>query len=76
MSYIERKQKVTYTHEQSTASTEWVINHLLNRRPIVNVYSVQNGVEKIVNPSEVEVIDMDTCKLFFPTAITGIAEIT
>lgn len=76
MSYIERKLKVTHTHVQITAATEWVINHSLNRRPIVNVYSVQNGIEKIVNPSEVVVIDMDTCKLFFPTAITGTAEIT
>jgi hypothetical protein len=76
MSYIERKQRETFSHEQTTASDEWVINHFLNRRPIVNVYSVQNGIERIVNPSEVVIIDMDTCKLFFPSAISGIAEIT
>lgn len=76
MSYIERKQKESFTYEQVSASSEWVINHLLNRRPIVNVYVIQNGIERIFIPSEVEVVDMNTCKLIFPTAISGIAEIT
>lgn len=76
MSYIERKLQQTYTHEQTTASNEWVISHFLYRRPVVNVYTVTDGIERITNPTEVIVIDLDTCKLMFASAITGIAEIS
>lgn len=76
MSYFERKQKESFTYEQVSTSSEWVINHFLNRYPIVNVYVIQNGVERIFTPSEIQVVDMNTCKLIFPFAISGIAEIT
>lgn len=75
MSYLDRQQKEFHTHEQSSPSVEWVINHDLNRYPIVNVYSVVNGIEIVVNPTEVQVLNMNSCKLVFGTAISGIAEI-
>lgn len=75
MSYLERKQKEFHTHTQSSPSTEWTIQHDLNRLPIVNVYSTVNGTELIVNPLSVEVVDLNSCKLTFLNAITGVAEV-
>jgi hypothetical protein len=75
MSYLDRQQKQSHTHEQSTPAIEWVINHDLDRYPIVNVYSVVNGVEIMVNPTEVQVLNMNSCKLVFGTPISGFAEI-
>jgi hypothetical protein len=65
MSYLDRQQKQFHTHEQSTPAIEWVINHDLDRYPIVNVYSVVNGVEIMVNATEVQVLNMNSCKLVF-----------
>ena len=75
MSYMERKIKEFHTHIQSTDSNEWVITHNLGRRPIVNVFSVVDAVEVIVMPSQVEVVDLNVCKLVFNNPISGSAEI-
>lgn len=75
MSYLDRQQKQFHTHEQVSPAIEWEINHDLYRLPIVNVYSVVNGVEIMVNPTEVQVLDMNSCKLVFGTAISGFAEV-
>ena len=75
MSFLERKIKEFHTHEQTTASAEWTIQHDLNRLPVVNVYSIVNGNEIVVNPLDVEVVDMNTCKLKFVNPISGIAEV-
>lgn len=75
MSYLERKIKEFHTHEQTTASIEWIIQHDLNRLPVVNVYSVVNGTEIVVIPLDVEVVNLNSCKLKFVKPMSGVAEV-
>lgn len=75
MSYIERIPSQFFTFVQDDAAIEWTITHNLRRLPIVNVYSIVNGQEVVVNPTSVEVLDDNTCKLTFYAAISGIAEV-
>lgn len=75
MNYLERKHQATYTHVQTVASKEWTIVHNLLRLPIVNVYVNVDGVEQIILPKDVTVVDDTTCVVSFSVEFIGSAEV-
>jgi len=64
----------TYTHVQTAASSTWTINHNLNTgTPIVQVYD--SATQKLIIPSDVEVISNNQVVVTLGTAIAGRATI-
>lgn len=60
-----------FIHTQTEGSTEWVIQHNLNRYPVLSVYV--SG--RVVVPLETIVINMNTVKLIFVSPEIGTAVI-
>lgn len=75
MGYIERKIKTTYSHQQTTPATEWIITHNLGRLPIVDAFINIDGVVQLKLPKDVIVVSENQCKLVFLTAVSGTAEV-
>jgi hypothetical protein len=67
------KQARTFEHTQETASDTWVISHLLDIYPVIDVYvNISSTLQKII-PLNVEYTDANTCTVTFSTAYTGLA---
>lgn len=60
---------VVYTHNQNSASNNWVINHNMGRYVNVAVYST-GGTQML---AEVIHINMNQTQIFFDTALQGTA---
>ena len=58
-----------YLHEQGTASSEWVVNHNLHKRPSVTV--VDTGGNKVMG--EVEYLSDDELVIRFSSPFVGFA---
>lgn len=59
-----------YTHEQTTPSASWTVQHDLGRYVSVDVY-----VDDHVGLADIEAIDLNTLSITFPSAVSGIAAI-
>lgn len=65
-----------YTHDQTTPSTLWSINHNLGVYPAVDVYVEHNGEIQKIMPLAVTYVDAMTCEVAFSTARAGTAIIS
>ncbi len=59
---------ISFTHTQSTAATEWVVNHNLGVYPLAEVRSVGG----VVVEAEVLHISLNQFKVFFDVAYSGV----
>lgn len=64
-----------FEHTQTTASTEWIINHWLGRYPVVDVYIDINGEKKLAIPLNVVVDSVNRCTVYFSQPQSGIATV-
>lgn len=62
----------TYTHQQTSASKKWTINHFLGKRPSVTVQSA-DGAD--THRPRVEYTSANTCTLHFSAATDGVAHL-
>lgn len=62
----------TVIHQQTEPSTTWVFNHNLNQKyPVITVYAVYDGEDKLILPVKTLVQDENTLTLIMPLALTG-----
>lgn len=65
---------VTYTQPDDAPATEWVIDHGLNTdRPVVNVWIKVDGVDTAFLPQEIRVMTVNSIKISFSHAMSGVA---
>jgi hypothetical protein len=61
-----------FTHEQLVASNAWTVTHNLNTlAPVVDVYITNGAVKEELLAQDVAVIDRNTVKITFSSALTG-----
>lgn len=70
-SFFRANQPRYYRHSQSTAATEWTIDHTLTYRyPTITVYDNNN---RVIIPEEITATSATRITITFPTAISGFA---
>lgn len=62
-----------YLHVQNNPSTEWIINHKKNN--LIFVYQVFSEDREIIIPESVVIVDLNSIKINFNEAVTGLASI-
>jgi hypothetical protein len=63
-----------YTHTQTLASDTWVINHGLNRRPLIASYE-DTGTSMLLVHGSITFTDLNTLSIKFSTPISGEANL-
>lgn len=72
---LERLIAQRYKHTQDTADTTWVVQHNLNRYPLVDVFTLHEGQLKKIIPLEVIYVNANLCHITFSTARDGFATV-
>ena len=65
----------SHTHEQSTESATWTINHGLNTKPAVDVSVVYDGVLQVILPMKIEHISNSQVVVSFSKPFAGVARL-
>lgn len=76
MSHMSRNISCVYTHEQSTPSSLWTINHNLGYYPIVDVFIMLDGIEVKMMPMNIQYTDSNTCDVLFSKDFSGRASVS
>ena len=64
----------TFTHEQTTGASTWVVNHNLGvKAPIVDIWLDVEGETLKVIPDRVEYVNINTCNVYFTNNQIGTA---
>jgi hypothetical protein len=65
-----------YTHTQASASSSWAVPHNLNTTaPMVSVVLLMNGVNTVVVPQSIAIVDANNITIGFTIPVTGSARI-
>lgn len=65
-----------YKHVQGAASTTWNINHNMNESVvIVDCWTNDGGVDRVIHPSSVEIVDSNNITVKFSQAYAGEATV-
>ncbi len=68
------ESRPVYRHNQVEASTQWMVSHGLNTfTPYCTVWVSIDGVNTVIIPKEIRILDMNTCKISFSSARAGVA---
>lgn len=65
----------THQHEQTVASTDWVIDHGLGFKPCTEVFVTENGVVQSILPKAIEYPSTSRVIVRFTSARTGSARL-
>lgn len=71
-------RRILYTHEQQIAYPVWTITHNLANKPVIHAYTYiyvdDEAVLQSTEPELIETIDLNTTRLTFKTAVSGLAQ--
>lgn len=66
----------TYTHNQTSSATNWVVNHNLEKIAVIcDVYIDINGETEKVMPQQVHHTSNNSLTVVFPSAQSGYARV-
>lgn len=71
-------RKILYTHTQSLAKQQWIIEHNLNGIPIVNVFSYSaDGSQTLIPivPVDIEFTTSNVVTISFATSVAGVTQL-
>ena len=63
----------TYEYTTPSATSVWVINHNLNKRVVIDVVVVHNGVKTKIIPKRIVYNNLNTVTVEFSKAMSGVA---
>lgn len=73
------QNKLLYTHTQVVSSNKWEVSHMLNNKPISNVFVTKSvdGVNQLIPiiPKSIETVDSNNTIINFDRAYTGVAQL-
>lgn len=72
---LARRIASSYDHQQTAPSMTWTIVHGLGDYPIVDAFTMSDGVLQRILPANVQYIDKDTVVLLFSTSRSGFATV-
>ena len=65
-----------YSHEQVSPSSEWTVQHDLNKKVVVDVLVNYKGQLTKILPSEIVFIDNYSLRIVFSKPMTGYVRVT
>lgn len=69
------KSAFSHTHNQTSASNQWTIEHGLNCKPSVSVAVMYQGQEQTIIPNQISYPDNNTVVVSFTQPYTGTARL-
>lgn len=64
-----------YTHSQVAPLTEWTVQHNLGTEDVVVQVMDSDIPSHVIEPQEIEIVDLNTVHVLFPSGVTGKARV-